>query len=80
VDIWPRFWLVPQKSTSPIPTIDLTVHVRTQLSDVKWELGDWLLARFTTRRASGGFMEEDGEVWTADGQLVAHSRQLALGQ
>jgi acyl-CoA thioesterase len=63
-----------------IPTIDLTVHVRTQLSDVQWEPGDWLLARFTTRRASGGFLEEDGEVWTKNGHLIAHSRQLALGK
>jgi acyl-CoA thioesterase len=61
-----------------IPTIDLTVHIRAELPQVKWEAGDWVLARFATRYASGGFLEEDGELWTADGTLLAHSRQLAL--
>jgi len=62
-----------------IPTIDLTVHIRTDLVKVTWEPGAWVLARFATRHASCGFLEEDGELWTADGLLLAHSRQLALG-
>jgi len=38
----------------------------------------WLRCRFTTRFVSGGFLEEDGEIWDGDGRLVAQSRQLAL--
>lgn len=78
-DALPPPIFVTEVGPMAIPTIDLTVHVRTQLSEVKWGAGDWILARFTTRRASGGFLEEDGELWTADGVLLAHSRQLALG-
>lgn len=63
----------------PVPTLDLTVHVRADLSTVPWQPGDWVLARFTTRHCSGGFLEEDGELWTQSGTLLAHSRQLALG-
>ena len=62
------------------PTIDLSVHVRARLDDVTWNEGDWLLIRFSTRYGSNGFVEEDGEIWTADGTLLAHSRQLALAR
>jgi hypothetical protein len=62
----------------PVPTIDLTVHLRADPTGVAWQSGDFVLARFTTRYAGGGFLEEDGELWTADGTLLAHSRQLAL--
>ena len=57
------------------PTIDLTVHFRAPLPYT-----GPLVARFTTRLARDGFFEEDGELWTPDGTLIAQSRQLALLQ
>ena len=78
VDALPPPIFVTEVGPMALPTIDLTVHIRAELPMVKWEPGDWLLARFSTRYASGGFLEEDGELWTADGTLLAHSRQLAL--
>ncbi len=54
------------------PTIELTTHVR-----YRPEPG-WLRCRFVTHFVSGGFLEEDGEIWDATGRLVAQSRQLAL--
>jgi acyl-CoA thioesterase len=66
--IWPRL-----TELYAAPTIDLTVHVRTQVP-----VTGPLLARFTSRLAKDGYFEEDGELWTQDGTLVAQSRQLAL--
>ncbi|MBW2399137.1 MAG: thioesterase family protein [Deltaproteobacteria bacterium] len=77
-DALPPPIFVTEVGPMAIPTIDLTVHIRAELPMVKWEPGDWVLTRFSTRYASGGFLEEDGELWTADGTLLAHSRQLAL--
>ena len=56
------------------PTVDLTLHVRAPLPLPDTEL----LGRFTTRVVRDGFFEEDGELWTPDGTLVAQSRQLGL--
>ena len=39
---------------------------------------DWFLVVFRSQMAGDGFVEEDGEVWSRDGRLLAHSRQLAM--
>ncbi|HSQ36580.1 MAG TPA: thioesterase family protein [Acidimicrobiia bacterium] len=55
-----------------VPTVELTAHVRARPEP------GWLRCAFTTRFITGGFLEEDGEVWDGSGRLVAQSRQLAL--
>jgi acyl-CoA thioesterase len=57
-----------------VPTFDLTIHFRAPLplDDVP------LLGRFRSRLVRDGFFDEDGELWTPDGKLVAQSRQLGL--
>ena len=61
-------------SSPPAPTIDLTVHFRAPLP-----LADsLLLGRFRSSLVRDGFFDEDGELWTPDGTLVAQSRQLGL--
>ena len=54
------------------PTVELTAHVRARPEP------GWLRCVFTTRFVTGGFLEEDGEIWDDTGRLVAQSRQLAL--
>ena len=61
-----------------VPTVDLTVHLRSIQAMQRLKSDDWIAVRFRTTVATEGFLEEDGELWTPDGTLVAHSRQLAL--
>ncbi len=56
-----------------VPTLELTTHVRERPAP-----DDWLRCSFTTRFITGGFIEEDGELWAESGRLIAQSRQLAL--
>ena len=37
-----------------------------------------LLGRFRSGQVRDGYFDEDGELWTPDGTLVAQSRQLAI--
>jgi acyl-CoA thioesterase len=53
-------------------TIQLTVHLRARPAP------GWLACRAVTRFVSGGYHEEDFEIWDSAGALVAQSRQLAL--
>jgi len=57
-----------------ITTVDLTVHIR---STPPPGYDDWCLVHFRSAMSADGFCEEDGEIWTRDGQLLAQSRQLA---
>lgn len=61
-----------------VPTIDLTVHFRASLPPPGARPDDWVLGVFRTSTAHEGFLEEDGELWSRDGRLLAQSRQLAI--
>lgn len=54
------------------PTVEMTIHVRDSGPR------PWLRCQFRTRFVTGGYLEEDGEMWDEEGNLVAQSRQLAL--
>ena len=76
-DVWWPPSLEPLSAPAIAPTIDLTIHLR---ADIPADgLADQpVLGRFRTTAALNGTMEEDGELFLADGTLLAQSRQLAL--
>jgi acyl-CoA thioesterase len=53
-------------------TVQLTVHLRAHPAP------GWLACRAAARFVSGGYHEEDFEIWDSAGTLVAQSRQLAM--
>jgi len=57
-----------------LPTVELTVHVFGAPPVDE----PWLRVELHTRSIVGGLLDEDGELWAADGRLVARFRQLAL--
>jgi acyl-CoA thioesterase len=60
-----------------VPTFDLTIHFRAPLPPRDGGDG-WALAVFHSVRSAGGAWDENGEVWSRDGVLLAQSRQLAM--
>ncbi len=78
VDGW---WPAPfTRLTAPVPapTVDLTIHFRCALPRAGMDPAAPVLGVFASRFSAEGFFEEDGEVWSPDGVLLAQSRQLAL--
>jgi acyl-CoA thioesterase len=74
---WPAPW-ARLREPVPAPTLDLTVHFRSPRAAAALAPGEPVLAVFRSTTAADGFFEEDGELRTRDGVLLAQSRQLAL--
>ena len=73
-DAWPPAVFARLGGPTGVPTVDLTIHFRHAPPGVP----GWSLVRFRTAVLTDGYLEEDGEVWSADGLLLAQSRQLAV--
>ena len=56
-----------------ITSVDLTVHIR---SLPPADHDGWCYVQFESTASLDGFCEEDGIIWSRDGTLLAHSRQL----
>jgi acyl-CoA thioesterase len=78
LDTWFPAPFVPLQRPHGAPTIDYTVHFRSPLPPAGAAPEDPYLVSFRTNLARHGFFEEDGELWSSDGVLLAQSRQLAL--
>jgi acyl-CoA thioesterase len=61
-----------------MPTVDLTIHIRATFPLDDPPDDDLVYAECTTSHIADGFAEEDCDIWSADGRLLAHSRQLAI--
>jgi acyl-CoA thioesterase len=55
-----------------VPTVQLTTHLFGRPAP------GWIRGRSRTRVRAGSLLDQDMDLWDADGQVVATSRQLAL--
>lgn len=77
-DAWAPAAFVALERVIAAPTLDLTVHIRRSLPVPGMAPEDHVLGRFSSRLSVAGVWEEDGELWSPGGELIAQSRQLAL--
>ena len=73
-DAFPPPVLASQGIIAWVPTIEMSVNIRA-IAKTKW-----LKCIFRSRFITGGFVEEDGELWDENGGLVAISRQISQFQ
>jgi acyl-CoA thioesterase len=77
-DAWFPSTFAHDRRPSMGATLDLTVHFRDYAALAQLDPGDEVLSVFRSRLATQGFFEEDGELWSPSGKLLAQSRQLAI--
>ncbi|MFQ5698540.1 MAG: acyl-CoA thioesterase [Myxococcota bacterium] len=82
-DAWPptlmgHAWPEGYRAPLGFPTVDLTVHFRCALPLPHHDPAAYHLVQFSTQLVRDGFVDEEGEIWTPDGQLIAQSRQLGV--
>lgn len=67
--VWSRMISVPRT-----PTLDLTVHFRRALPPTT----EPVLIKSWSQLGEDGYVDEQAELWSADGQLLVQSEQLSL--
>jgi len=70
-DSFPPAVLSSQGVVAWVPTIEFSVNIRNIPTS------KWLKCNFRTRFITCGLLEEDGEIWDQNNQLIAISRQIA---
>jgi len=70
-DSFPPPIMASQGMLAWVPTIELSINVRNIPKTT------WLKCIFRTRFVNCGLLEEDGEVWDENGELISISRQIA---
>lgn len=77
LDGWMPAVFVRSREAIGISTVMLCVHFRCALP-VPGDASDYSLAVFRSEMAGDGFVDEDGELWSPGGLLLAQSRQVIM--
>jgi acyl-CoA thioesterase len=80
-DAWPPAVFaraLDQRFRGAVPTVEVSVYFRRRTPLPATRAGQYVLLCVESTMAEEGIVEESGEIWSLDGQLLAQSRQLAL--
>lgn len=80
-DCWPPAVFArafEQRFRGAVPTVEASVYFRRRLPLPEIALHDSVLLHVESTMADEGFCEEDAQIWSPSGLLLAHSRQLCL--
>jgi acyl-CoA thioesterase len=77
-DAWAPMPFTQLDRPAGAPTLDLTIHFRDHGWYERAADDAFVLASFRSQLLAEGLFEEDGELWSDDGVLLAQSRQLAM--
>jgi acyl-CoA thioesterase len=80
-DAWPPAVFtrkIEERFRGAVPTVEASIYFRAPHAESIVPAGEHAIIRVETRSASDGFAEEDAEIWSQGGVLLAQSRQLAL--
>ena len=75
-DLWPpaAYHVWPRGAVAQ--SVDLTYHARASLPREDLPPGSPLLVVLTSRASAGGYVDEDTEIWSEAGELLATTRQM----
>ena len=79
-DSWPPALMFRKndRAAGGAPTVEASVYFRRQVPYDGFRPDDHVILHTRSTFGHEGFVEEDGEIWSSDGQLLVQSRQLAL--
>lgn len=60
-----------------VPTVELTLHFHVDPSEAGIADDDFVLLRVASRTVRDSFTTEDCDLWSRDGRLLCHARQIA---
>lgn len=75
-DSWVPAVIVHEDARLTSPTLELTIHFRSDPARLGLGPEDHVLAVFRQETGHEGYLDESGEIWSADGRLLVVCRQL----
>ena len=75
-DFWPPAAYALWGSGAMAQSVDIPYHARSRFPRPDLPPGEPLLVMLTTNASVGGFVDEDVEIWSRAGELLAQSRQM----